>query len=95
MSVAEAMLLRVPIVASDCDAHKLLLREGKFGYLFKNKNAKSLATVIETALADKDIKQKVAAGGDYAKLHLTATKMWETTEKLYQKYISSNNNVLR
>jgi L-malate glycosyltransferase len=94
-SVIEAMLYSVPVVASDCRSHEQLLKSGELGYLFKNRNAKNLAQVIEFVLVDKSRGQKVKGAKEYADLHLTAAKMWGSTEKLYQKYAKSNVNVLR
>ncbi len=96
MAVEEAMLLGVPVVASDCDAHKLLLKNGELGTLFENGSVISLSKALNEAIGDKSVLQKKSKEAkQYALLHLTAAKMWEAIENIYEKYAQFGHNVVR
>ncbi len=95
ISVVEAMLLGVPVLASNCSAHNWLLKNGEFGILFKNGNINSLIAGFSEIIGDKSTMNKAKNAQEYALSHFTATKMWENTEKLYQKYVQAARVVLK
>ena len=85
ISVVEAMLQKIPIIASGNEAHRLLLKEGSLGRLFKNKSDRDLTKEIKEALKDrKDSEKRAANAYKYAKERFTAEVMWTKTKTLYE-----------
>ena len=60
-SVCEAMLLGVPVVASDVGGMKSLLKDGREGYLFKKGDIGSLAGKIEDLFENPGKAEKLGA----------------------------------
>ncbi len=56
----EAMSARTPIVASDIDAFRRVLDDGRAGLLFANRNATDLAAALERVLADSSLRVQLA-----------------------------------
>jgi len=61
--LAEALAAGVPIVASDIPAFRYLLDEGKYGALFENENAMSLAEKIIDLLRSQERRQELQKKG--------------------------------
>jgi glycosyltransferase involved in cell wall biosynthesis len=59
----EAMAHGKPVVASDVGGHRELIRDGDTGYLFPSDNANALAARLETVIANRDDRARVAARG--------------------------------
>jgi phosphatidylinositol alpha-mannosyltransferase len=56
----EAMSARTPIVASDLDAFRRVLDDGRAGVLFSNRDAAGLARALETVLSDGALRGQLA-----------------------------------
>ena len=56
----EAMSAGTPIVASDLDAFRRVLDDGRAGVLFRNRDAGALATALETVLSDAALRGQLA-----------------------------------
>jgi phosphatidylinositol alpha-mannosyltransferase len=52
----EAMSAQTPIVASDLDAFRRVLDDGRAGVLFRNRDADGLATALERVLSDESLR---------------------------------------
>ena len=66
--LAEALASGVPIVASDIQAFRYLLEDGKYGQLFENENSKDLARKVITLLKDQKTRDEMSASGvEYAR----------------------------
>ena len=52
----EAMSARTPIVASDLDAFRRVLDDGRAGVLFSNRDAEGLATALDRVLSDEALR---------------------------------------
>jgi phosphatidylinositol alpha-mannosyltransferase len=61
--LAEAMASGVPIVASDIPAFRHLLEEGRYGSLFENEDATSLAETIIDLFKHDDKRKKLSESG--------------------------------
>lgn len=59
--LAEAMATGVAILASDIDAFRFVLEDGKWGQLFENSSAQDLAMKANQLLASNDILSQMAA----------------------------------
>jgi phosphatidylinositol alpha-mannosyltransferase len=57
----EAMAARTPIVASDLDAFRRVLDDGRAGLLFANRDAAALAKALSTVLGDPALRGQLAA----------------------------------
>lgn len=87
LSVIEAMLYGVPILASDVPGHRLILKDRKYGEFFRQNKVDELAEKIGSTLDSKEAINKAKEAREYANTRLTAEKMWQETEKLYEKYV--------
>jgi phosphatidylinositol alpha-mannosyltransferase len=56
----EAMSARTPIVASDLDAFRRVLDDGRAGVLFGNRDAEGLATALNRVLSDEALRGQLA-----------------------------------
>jgi phosphatidylinositol alpha-mannosyltransferase len=56
----EAMSARTPIVASDLDAFRRVLDDGRAGVLFSNRDADGLATALDRVLSDEALRGQLA-----------------------------------
>jgi phosphatidylinositol alpha-mannosyltransferase len=56
----EAMAARTPIVASDLDAFRRVLDDGRAGVLFANRDAPGLVRALETVLGDAALRSQLA-----------------------------------
>jgi phosphatidylinositol alpha-mannosyltransferase len=61
--LAEALASGVPIIASDIQAFRYLLEDGKYGQLFENENSEDLARKVITLLKDKKTRDEMSASG--------------------------------
>jgi phosphatidylinositol alpha-mannosyltransferase len=57
----EAMSARTPIVASDLDAFRRVLADGRAGVLFRNRDAADLATALDLVLSDAPLRGQLSA----------------------------------
>ncbi len=62
----EAMAARTPIVASDLEAFRRVLRGGTAGQLFRAGDPDALAGALAAVLADAGLRQRLVAAGDAA-----------------------------
>lgn len=84
----EAMLMRVPIIASTCGAIPEILEYGKYGILFEP-TVEGVLTAIDYAKCNKDeLTSKAQAAHSYALAHFTIERMVEQTISVY-KQVSS------
>ena len=56
----EAMAARTPIVASDLDAFRRVLDDGRAGILFANEDSAALAVALESVLGDPGLREQLA-----------------------------------
>jgi phosphatidylinositol alpha-mannosyltransferase len=57
----EAMSARTPIVASDLDAFRRVLADGRAGVLFRNRDSAELARALDLVLSDEALRGQLAA----------------------------------
>lgn len=87
ITTLEAMLQRIPIIASDIPAFKRLLGQN-LGLLFKKGNSNDLAEKLDFALTNEKTMNKMAQKAySYAKDRYTTEIMWQKTNKLYHRYL--------
>ncbi|KKQ39231.1 MAG: Glycosyltransferase [candidate division CPR2 bacterium GW2011_GWC2_39_10] len=83
LSVEEAMLLGIPIVASKIAAHELLLEDERYGTLFTGEDD-LVEKITFCLLNQKFVLEKVKKAKEYAENNLTAEKMGQKTLRLYE-----------
>ena len=81
--LAEAMAAGAPIVASDLDAFRRVLRGGKAGELFENGNAEDLAAAIGRLLDDPQRRASLSAAASAAVRDFDWSKIARDVEKVY------------
>ncbi|HBG81374.1 TPA: hypothetical protein DDW69_00880 [candidate division CPR2 bacterium] len=86
LSVIEAMMQGIPVIASIIKAHEIVLDHGKFGTLYSSEDADDLAQKLNEALNNPKIAiEKAMKAKEYAFRNYTAEKMWKNTNSLYIK----------
>ncbi|MCW2522999.1 MAG: Phosphatidylinositol alpha-mannosyltransferase [Frankiales bacterium] len=73
----EAMAARTAIVASDIDAFRRVLDDGRAGVLFANLNSTALAAALESVLSDRALREQLA----YASAEVVRPYDWAVIAK--------------
>ncbi len=82
--LAEAMAAGAPIVASDLDAFRRVLRGGRAGELFENGNAGQLAAAIGRMLDDPSLRASLSAAASAAVRDYDWPKIARDVVKVYE-----------
>jgi len=85
--LAEAMAAGAPIVASDLDAFRRVLRGGRAGELFENGNAVDLAAAIARLLDDPERRASLSAAAAEAVRDYDWPKIAQDVLKVYQAVV--------
>jgi phosphatidylinositol alpha-mannosyltransferase len=91
----EAMAARTPVVASDIDAFRRVLDDGRAGRLFANGDAADLARVLIEVLGSGDLREELAESGwkavqqyDWSTVATEIVQVYETvTEDPGQRWL--------
>lgn len=91
VSAVEAMAMKVPIVATDVDGFKEVIKTEETGFIVERNDLKTLAEKIEKLVLDKELRKYMGAQGRKRVLELYN---WEnnvnTMVELYKKIIKKN-----
>jgi phosphatidyl-myo-inositol alpha-mannosyltransferase len=82
--LAEAMAAGAPIVASDLDAFRRVLRGGRAGELFRNGDAEDLAAAIGRLLDDPELRAMLSAAASAAVRDYDWPKIARDVVRVYQ-----------
>ena len=87
-AIMEYMVLKKPVVATDCDGNRELVVDGETGYLIPRGNAKELVAKIIQLLDDNDLAQRLGNAG-YIRIvdKFTLEKMTLNYVSLYQRVL--------
>ena len=81
----EAMSAGKPVVASDIEGYRGVMRHGEEGLLFQNKSVESLASALETLIRDPEMRRDMGQRG-----RATAEKhRWEVVAGRVEQYYES------
>jgi len=90
----EALAARTPIVASDLDAFKQVLRRGEVGRLFPVGDAHQLAEAIEALLDDASLRSSLAAAGANAVAPFDWTVIAAQVMRVYEVAVSGTSSAV-
>jgi glycosyltransferase involved in cell wall biosynthesis len=83
--ILEAMLCRVPVVATDVGGIPDLITNGRTGILFSPKDPRALGTALQKLTKDPSLRNELATNA-YKKVHAMSSKSMATRySKLYQE----------
>jgi glycosyltransferase involved in cell wall biosynthesis len=89
LSVCEAMLAGLPVVASDVGGVGEVVVDGETGVLVPPDHPDALAGAIETLLRDAALRARMGeAGRQRARTHFTASAMARSYESLYAELVT-------
>jgi glycosyltransferase involved in cell wall biosynthesis len=84
LALLEAMAVKLPVVASDCDGVLDIVVDGKTGILVPARESQPLTLAVEELIQNgKKREQLREAGYDHFRKHFTAARMIEKIENLY------------
>lgn len=88
LAIVEAMIMGVPVVATDAGGFKTILGQGKFGILIPPKNVIALKDALKRILTDSELaKNLTEAARKYALENFSADRMAEEVETVYKEVI--------
>lgn len=91
IAVVEAMLMGVPVVATNVGGFKSILNEGEFGILVEPKDVSGLKDAIVKMLTDRAFAEKIAAAAQrHAALNFSAEKMAARIEDVYTEVVKES-----
>ncbi|HZI85457.1 MAG TPA: glycosyltransferase family 4 protein [Pyrinomonadaceae bacterium] len=87
--IAEAMATETPIVATETEGAKEILRNGETGLLVKVRDVPDLANAIGKLLADEELRLRIGRrAGEEVRRRFTLEKMVNATEQVYQESVN-------
>jgi glycosyltransferase involved in cell wall biosynthesis len=91
LSIVEAMLSHVPVIAASTAGVPEIITNGKDGLLFQAGDIPTLATLISQMVRDANLRQQLAqAGYRTAVERLLVGRMVDETEAYYQRIIEES-----
>lgn len=90
-SILEAMLVGLPVVASDVGGVPELVQDGLTGFVVKSGSANALADSLDQLLSSPDLRRKMGlAGRTHVLTHHTIEKMVENHLQVFQKLLKES-----
>jgi glycosyltransferase involved in cell wall biosynthesis len=90
LSLLEAMAVRLPVIASNCDGVLDIVEDGKTGILIPPRQAEPLIQAAEKLVQEEKIRKEYAWNGyKHVTNHFTANQMIEQFEALYVELLES------
>ncbi|KPK39762.1 MAG: hypothetical protein AMJ78_07990 [Omnitrophica WOR_2 bacterium SM23_29] len=88
LAIVEAMLMGVPVVATDAGGYKTILDEGRFGILVPPKDSVALKDALVRILTDSNLVKRLReTAREYAIQNFSADRMAEKVEVVYKEVI--------
>lgn len=89
-SVMEAMAARVPVVATDIEGCRNLIRHGETGVTFRPSDPHGLAEGVRVFLSDGSLRLRtVSAAASVVSTHFSAARMAREYEELFMRLVDS------
>lgn len=87
--IAEAMATETPIVATETEGAKEILRNGETGLLVKVRDVPGLAAAMSKLLADEELRLRMGRkAGEEVRRRFPLDKMVNATEQVYQESVN-------
>ncbi len=87
--VVQAIVSRVPVIATSVNGTKDIVKNGENGFLFEPKNYKKAANLILNIFKSKEIKDKIQAQSEIVYENFNPEIMVREQEKLYLKLLEN------
>ena len=89
LAIAEAMTTGTPVVATETEGAKEIIREGKTGLLVRVRDAAALAKAIGALLRDEGERRRIGDNArEEVRLRFSLDRMVDATEKIYQESLA-------
>jgi glycosyltransferase involved in cell wall biosynthesis len=89
ISIVEAMLAEVPVVATDAGGMAEVVADGVTGFTVASENAAAIGAAVGTLLADPELRRAMGARGrEIALKHFAAEAMAESFARLYGRILA-------
>ncbi|MBB3039971.1 glycosyltransferase family 4 protein [Hoyosella altamirensis] len=85
--LVEAMAAGTPVVASELDAFRRVLRDGRAGCLTRTGSASDLARGIDRVLADDEYREEIISGASVAVLHYDWSVVSRQVLRVYETVV--------
>lgn len=93
LTALEAMSVGVPVIASDIEAYKEFIGDGKNGILFKTENAFDLCEKIKFLLKNKEVRQQIGKAAVSVNREYSWKNISQKTKELYSQVVNENKPV--
>lgn len=90
MAIIEAMASGVPVVASDIDGLREIIRHGWNGYLFESGNERDLAGKVAELLDAPSIRNRLSLNGYNDARHYSIEQTYRSYVALYQQLVTNS-----
>ncbi len=89
LAIAEAMTTGTPVVATETEGAKEIIRDGETGMLVKVRDVEALAKAIVALLSDEERRRRIGqSAGAEVRLRFSLDRMVDATEKIYQESLA-------
>lgn len=89
LAIAEAMATGTPVVATETEGAKEIIRDGETGLLVAVRDIGALADAIGALLSDEERRQRIGESGrEEVKLRFSLERMVDATEQIYQESLA-------
>ena len=89
LAIAEAMTTGTPVVATETEGAKEIIRDGETGLLVRVRDVAALAAGIRSLLNDEETRQRIGQNArEEVRLRFSLDRMVDATEQIYQESLS-------
>jgi glycosyltransferase involved in cell wall biosynthesis len=90
LAIAEAMTTGTPVVATETEGAREIIRDGETGLLVTVRDVAALAESIGALLSDEERRQRIGQSArEEVRLRFSLDRMVDATEKIYQESLNS------
>jgi glycosyltransferase involved in cell wall biosynthesis len=91
LAIAEAMTTGTPVVATETEGAKEILRDGETGLLVRVRDVAALAEAIGALLGDEVRRERIGQSArQEVKLRFSLDRMVDATEQIYQESLAQS-----
>ncbi|MDQ3172166.1 MAG: glycosyltransferase family 4 protein, partial [Acidobacteriota bacterium] len=89
LAIAEAMTTGTPVVATETEGAREIIRDGETGLLVKVRDVGALAEAIGALLSDEEKRQRIGQSArEEVRLRFSLDRMVDATEQIYQQSLA-------